>query len=155
MKKRKLKPLEYAFYLLKLRDRSVGEMKEKMQRKEYTPQEITEVISFLIEKNFLDDRRFAENYVRSKKLIKPTGKYYLRNKLMEKYIDQEIIEQVLNNSPDGSGEIEHAADLWLAKNKKVPKEKIYEKLSRHLISRGFEWDKVRGIVNEKSHRGGG
>jgi regulatory protein len=147
--KRKLKPLEYAFWLLKSRDRSIGEMEGRLGRRKYFPEEIKETMTFLIEKDFLNDQRFAENFVRFKKSIKPVGKYYLRNKLLEKKISLDLIEKILAENTDQGEEIFEAADLWLKKNKKVPKEKIYEKLSRHLISRGFEWEKIRGVVVEK------
>ena len=149
MTKRKLKPLEYAFWLLKLQDRSIGGLREKMERKEYSSQEIKETIDFLIAKNFLDDERFARNFVRFKKSLKPTGKYYLQNKLRQKKIDNDIIEKVLGENSDQAEEVEDAADRWLAKNKKLPKEKIYEKLSRYLVSRGFSWEIVKEVVEEK------
>ncbi len=146
---KKLNSLEYAFYLLKLRDRSIGEMCQKMERKEFLPEEIEKTINFLVEKDFLDDEQFARNFVRFKKSLKPTGKYYLQNKLRQKKIDNDIIEKVLTESADESSEIAEAADRWLARNKKIPKEKIYEKLSRYLVSRGFEWEKVREVVQKK------
>lgn len=149
MVRKKLKPLEYAFYLLKSRDRSIGEMKEKLKGRECTPQEINETISFLLEKDFLNDQRFTENFIRFKKNSKPVGKFYLRNKLLEKKIPVEIIEKTLSENPDESSEIEELAERWIAKNQKAPKEKIYQKLSRHLVSRGFEWEKIREVVNEK------
>lgn len=124
-------------------------METKLRRKEFEDKEIAETMAFLIEKDFLNDQRFAENFVRYKKIIKPVGKYYLRNKLMEKKIPAEIIEKILAETPDESSEIEESATRWIAKNKKVPREKIYEKLSRHLISRGFEWEKVKEVVDNE------
>ena len=147
--RKKLKPLEYAFWLLKLRDRSIGEMEAKLRRKEFEEKEIAETMAFLIEKDFLNDERFAENFVRYKKIIKPVGKYYLRNKLMEKKIPAEIIEKTLSETPDESSEVEELATRWIVKNKKIPREKIYEKLSRHLISRGFDWEKVKEVVDSE------
>ncbi|MCX6810428.1 MAG: regulatory protein RecX [Candidatus Berkelbacteria bacterium] len=146
---KKLKILEYAFYLLELRDRSIGEMEEKFRRKEFDPKEIAETMKFLIDKNFLDDEKFAANFVRFKKSIKPVGKYYLQQKLVAKKIPKEIIEKTLAENIDEASEIAELADRWLTKNTKVPKEKIYQKLTRHLLSRGFEWEKVREVIAEK------
>jgi len=120
-----------------------------MEHKEYSPQEISETVAFLIEKDFLDDERFARNFVRFKKSLKPTGKYYLRSKLIEKKVPNEIIEKTLSESLDEPSEIEELADSWLSHHKNIPREKLYEKLSRHLLSRGFEWEKVREVVAEK------
>ena len=147
--KRKLKPLEYALWLLKSRDRSIGEMREKFVKRQYSPEEIEQTLSFLIEKNFLDDQRFAENFVRFKKNIKPVGRYYLRNKLMEKKISSDLIDKVLKENTDKESEIIAAAKHWMQKNSQLPREKIYEKLSRHLLSRGFGWEKVREIVDQQ------
>jgi len=146
---RKLKPLEYAFYLLKLRDRSIGEMEEKFRRREYDPKEAAETMAFLIEKGFLNDEKFAENFVRFKKSLKPVGKFYLRNKLMEKKISTEIIEKVLSENADEVEEIAEATDRWLKRHQNIPKEKIYQKLVRHLLSRGFDWEKVKEAIMGK------
>jgi len=143
---KKIKPLEYAFWLLKSRDRSIGEIENKLKRKEFSSEEISETLNFLVEKDFLNDEKFARNFVRFKKTIKPVGKYYLQNKLLEKKISKDIIEKTLSENLDQLSEIEELASRWLAKNRKVPKEKIYEKLSRHLLSRGFEWEKVREVM---------
>ncbi len=147
--RKKLKPLEYAFYLLKLRDRSIGEMEEKLCHREYLKEDISRTLAFLIEKDFLNDQRFAENFVRFKKTLKPVGKYYLQNKLMVKKIPKEIIDKVLRESGDQISEISEAVDRWLSHHKKLPKEKIYQNLARHLVARGFEWEKIRETIAEK------
>lgn len=147
--RKKLKPLEYAFWLLELRDRSISEMESKLRKKEFETEEIEKIMNFLIDKKFLDDKRFAENFVRFKKTIKPVGKYYLRGKLLEKKVPMDIIEQVLSDQPDDLSEVEEAADRWLKKHSSVSKEKIYEKLSRHLISRGFDWQKTKEAIDSK------
>jgi regulatory protein len=147
--RKKLKILEYAFWLLELRDRSIGEMEEKLRRKEFSDEEISNILEFLISKEFLNDQRFAENFVRFKKSVKPVGRYYLQQKLMAKKISKEIIEKTLAENIDETSEIVELVERWLAKNKEISKEKLYEKLTRHLLSRGFEWEKVREVIAEK------
>jgi SOS response regulatory protein OraA/RecX len=97
----------------------------------------------------LNGEKFARNFVRFKKTIKPVGKYYLQNKLLEKKIPKDIIEKTLSENLDQLSEIEELANRWLLKNQKVPKEKIYQKLSRHLLSRGFEWEKIKEVVDKR------
>ena len=70
----------------------------------------------------------------------------MRNKLMKK-IPTEIIEKTLSETPDEYSEIEELAERWLAR--KVPKEKIYEKLSRHLISRGLSGRRFERLLTSK------
>ena len=149
----KLKPVDYALFLLKLRDRSVGEIRDKMKRKDFSESEIQKTLDFLIEKNFVDDERFARNYVRNKLLEKPVGKYYLTNKLRQKFISTEIIEKTLLAVKEGEANVAlEAAERFLRRNSNLPKEKIYQKLSRHLISRGFGWEEVKVVVDKKLER---
>jgi len=143
-------PLTYALYLVELRDRSVGEIREKMQRKGFAKKEITKVIDFLIEKKFLNDKRFAERFVKEKQELQHWGQYRIKAELFRKYISNEIIESVLGDRSDNS-ELEsarEAADLWRRKNPNCPKEKIYSRLGGFLSRRGFSYDVVKEILGE-------
>ena len=144
----KKKPLEYALYLLELRDRSVAEIKRKMTEKEYPEEEITKTLQFLTEKNFLDDERFTENYIKQLQL-RSQGVYKIRNHLRKFGLDRELVEEKLKNI-DNDSEYETAKELaqnWL-KKKNVPPEKKYDKLGRFLIGRGYSIDNTKKILEE-------
>lgn len=144
-------PLIYALYLIELRDRSVGEVREKMQRKGFSEKEITEVISFLLEKNFLDDERFAERFVREKSELSYWGKHRINIELKKRHISNEIIDSIQNNRSDNFDleAAEEAANLWRRKNRNCPKEKIYSRLGGFLSRRGFSYDIVKEILKEQ------
>ncbi len=57
-------PKEYALYLLKFKDRSERNIEEKMSQKDFSPDEIRETISFLLEKEFIDEPRLAKSIIR-------------------------------------------------------------------------------------------
>lgn len=143
-------PLEYALYLLKMRDRSIGEIRNKMQLKKIEPEKIEEVIKFLIEKDFLDDERFAKNYVRIQLGTGQIGKYKLKFKLQRLFVPKEIIDEVIGEIALGAEQeaAEVLAQKWLVKKKDVLPEKRYEKLGRFLLARGFEIDVVKKILSE-------
>lgn len=145
---KKLSPLNYALYLLKLRDRSVGEIKKKMREHKFNESEIEEIVQFLIEKKFLDDEKFANNYIRNQLLLKPQGKYRLEMKLKQLLVPEEIIKKVLQSITENS-EKEQARELaerWIVKHHSLSYEGR-DKLARFLCSRGFSWDVVKEAID--------
>ena len=146
----KKKPLEYALYLLELRDRTEGEIRQKMGMKKYEPAEIEAAIKFLKEKDFINDERFVKNYIRNAQEFGTKGKYKIRQKLILLRLDSKLIEENLAGI-DSEAEKERATELaknWLLKQKSILPEKRYEKLGRYLVSQCFEWEVVAEVLGE-------
>lgn len=153
----KLKPLEYALYLLKIRDRSVGEIRHKMSVRNCSKEEIEEVILFLNDKKFLNDEKFATNFVRNQLNIKPQGKYKLEQRLKQLYVDEKIIKDVLgkidiDEERDSAKEL---AERWLKKQNHESgimnyeeQQKRKDKLTRHLIGRGFNYEVIKEVLGD-------
>lgn len=148
-------PLNYALWLLGRRDRSIGEIKKKLTEKNCEKKEVNEVIEFLTKNKFVDDERFAKNYIQNQLLIKPLGNYQLKLRLTRKFISEEIIDKSLSEIGLGEEEelAEKAARKWLRKHADnsigvLVEGKSKEKLTRHLISRGFDWETVKKVVQK-------
>jgi regulatory protein len=107
----------------------------------------------LLKNKFLDDQRFAEHYIRNQTNIKPTGRYKLAIKLKQNLIDDDIIQKVLAEITD-ENEIDSAKELARKKYEiliiKHPddKNKIREKLFRHLITRGFSYEITKSVIDD-------
>jgi len=138
-------PLVYALNLLKLRDRSEGEVRQKMKLKGFFVEEVEEVVTKLKETKLLDDARFVASYVRSQQNM---GRGITRIKFRLKClkIDDDLIKSNIDDvSPEG--EVERAKDLanrWIAKN--GSKENAKEKLIRFLLARGFDYNTVKQAI---------
>lgn len=148
--------LNYALWLLGRRDRSVGEIEKRLKDKEYSSEEIKGTIHFLDKKKFLDDTRFAQNYIKNQLLIKPQGKYQLKLKLNKKLVPDDIIDKTLEeiNEEDERDQMKEAAEKWRKSKYKVlsikyqgDKNKIKNSLVRYLISRGFGWDLIKEAID--------
>lgn len=147
--KKQFSALQYGLFLLGRRDRSIGSLQKKMKEKEYDPEEIKKAIDWLLQKKFLDDERFARNFIRQKMLAKPTGKQLLIFKLKSEYISEEIIEKVLDEI-DEATEFEGALSLgqkWLKKKSNQDKN-IWGKLGQHLAGRGYSYDIIKKVIGE-------
>ena len=142
--------LQYALNLLKLRDRTVGEIKDKMKQKGFENSDIIKAVEFLKDKDFINDERFVINYIRSKQSFGSAGKYKIKFKLEQLKVDRELIGRKLSEiSPDDEeSRAKELARNWLSKKQSVPAEKRYEKLGRFLIARGFEISIVRRALED-------
>lgn len=85
----------YLIYLLSVRDYTTKEIESKLRKAEYSDEIIEEVIRYGIKKHYLDDARYAEDYIRIKKDTRSIRqlKYQLSMKGIPDVILDEIEEQ--------------------------------------------------------------
>ena len=148
MKKSKQKPLDYALFLLGIRDQSVGEMISKMQKKGYEKTETDETIKILIDKKFLDDKRFVDNLIRQRLEISNYGKQRIWQDLKKKFISDELIEEALSNieKDDEEEAAREAMKSYVRKRGKPTEYKDKQKLIAHLSRRGFRWEVIERVI---------
>jgi SOS response regulatory protein OraA/RecX len=83
----------YALKLLRARDYSVAALRAKLQGKFGSAPDA--VIDQLLRKNFLNDRRFAQNYLEKRK---NKGPHQLREELQARGIPAEIADEILSQA---------------------------------------------------------
>jgi regulatory protein len=127
----------YAVYLLGLKLRTEGELREKMRLKKYTPEAIEKVFGELLANRYIDDQRYAEVYLENLKKYKHFGFFGVKKKLMEKRLPADIIESVLNGGLNEEEELKIA--LRFIKNYQIGimKHEEKQKLAQKLRARGF------------------
>ncbi len=132
----------YAIYLLGLKLRTEGEMREKLRLKKYGPEVTERVLKVLLESRYIDDRRYAEVYVENLKKYKHFGFFGIKKKLVEKRLSPNIIDGVLN---EGLREAEEAtmAKAFLKKQKPGL---VKQKLASRLASRGFRPNVIFSVL---------
>lgn len=79
--------------LLGARDYSSRRLKEKLEDAGYPPSIIAECLEKLMEAHYLDDRRYAQAYVRAH--LQDRSLLRIRRGLMERGIEEEYIEEAL------------------------------------------------------------
>jgi regulatory protein len=142
---------KYAYNLLARFPKSEKEIRTKLKQKKISEKNIIRVISKLNELKVLDDKDFAKIFIESKLRTHPSGKGLLKNKLIEKGISKEIIEESLEKYYDDETE-ESKADKILTKymNKKTSDD-IYTKKRKcfqHLASKGFGFDLINELLRK-------
>ena len=121
-------------------------LKDYLYRKGFKKNNIESAVEKLKGYAYLDDRNFAKNYFES--LSSSKGRLVIVNKLKEKGISQEIIDELLENVDDEDEE-ERARILAekFAKNRENNL-KNKQKCFAHLIYKGYDYSVAQKIVND-------
>lgn len=142
------KAKDYALKQLEYASKSEKELREKLYSKEYESSVIDRVMDFLKEYNYLDDYKYAKDYI-AKKL--PTqGKNKMKFSLMSKGISKDIIEELLQ---DIDSEDEDAIAYEIAEKKYLnliksegDKRKLYKKLGDFLVRKGYSYAVTKKVL---------
>lgn len=148
MKEHQTSIFDQALSLLSHREHSKKELATKLKTKGHEEEEITATIERLEEMNYLNDKRFAEIFVRSR-LSKPLGASRIQQELVQKGIHSELAKEVISNA--------NADWFELAKELKVRRfgeefctdYKERAKQSRYLQYRGFDFEQIKYAISSK------
>ena len=140
-----------ALRFLKIRPRSVFELKEKLEIKGFSSMEIETTVLDFTASGLLDDRAFTKSWI-NYRLARPFGFRRIIQELRAKGIDQEIIDQALAGIKDSSYSAEKTA-LELAQRRwqRLPDIDPLKKKKRvmdFLLRRGFEADIVMKVIKK-------
>lgn len=138
-----------AFNLLSYRERTIKEMRNRLQKKNFSEPIITEVIDFLVKNDYLNEERFAEMWIRSRKNHHPRGRKLIYKELKNKGLSQKIINSALNQYLSEAEELEMAEYLkekWLRRRK--DEDSTSYKLKNYLANKGFVYDLVYKITDK-------
>lgn len=151
------KLMERLYGLLGRRARSEGEIKTYLKQLSFKRKikgdldiselVIDQLINKLRQKGLVNDLEFAKSWVESRG--KKKGVIALKSELFQKGIDREIIDEVIGlwqggNSPDQSAKklLEKRMERW----KNLSKLEIKQKGTQFLLSRGFEYDVAKEVL---------
>ena len=135
-----------AVELLAIREHCTAELRVKLSKREFSEKTINYVITSLTESGLLNDRRFAEIWVRIRLRKNPEGRAMLSAGLIRKGVDRAVIQEVLDDSIDEDtldAALKSAAEKLL-RSRNMSR----DKMMRALIRRGFVYRDVSAVVNK-------
>ncbi len=141
-----------AFRYLSNRNHSSFELKNKLKKKGFSSSVIDIVISELVEKKYIDDFTFAENFVRNRIERRKEGVMKITSELFKKGIAREIITELTCTIKEHPQNFENAIELGKSKLEKIKKRgetdynKIKSKLFLFLKGRGFTSDVIFDVI---------
>lgn len=141
------KSLEYALKLLGQRSYSEKKLTEKLASREVDPEEVKKVIVRLKELGFIDDLKFAKSFVENSQAIRFNGRRKIYWQLIKKGIPMQVAKLAIEQAYADNEETDSVRKLIDKYAKNIPQNKLYERLMRRLISRGFEYGIVKQEIN--------
>jgi len=132
-------------------ERCHSEVKEKLFNLGVWKKEHDEIISTLIEENYLNEERFAIAYAGGKWRVKQWGRVKIKYELKQKQVSEYCIKKALQQI----SQEEYLAVLKKLADEKYASLKAEQYLVRkkktmdYLLNKGFEMDLVRGLVGKE------
>jgi len=137
-----------ALRLLSFRPRTEHEMRSRLRGYGFPAPIVDAAITRLTEKEYLDDRQFADEWVENRTTFRPRGKKLLRLELQQKHVDDEQIQSALAALPDDVQLAREAAKKYSLKLKGLDENRFKQKLYGFLVRRGFLYEDIKPILDE-------
>ena len=134
----------YALKLLKSRDYSIASLRERLEaRFGEVPQQVFEQ---LLQKNFLNDRRFAENYIARRKRRGPAA---VREELLARGITAGLANEMVSRTewPSLRDALNAKMNDWKLRVPLQPRDAA--RLFRALLRLGFNEDAIREEIETR------
>ncbi len=127
------------------RPRSEWEIRDYLKRKEYDSPTIDTILNKLSIKGYIDDTKFAQSWVASRRALKPTSLRRLQMELRQKYVAPEVIERVL--AEDGTEELAVLKEM-IQKKRTQSRYQDKDKLMQYLARQGFRYDDIKQALED-------
>lgn len=151
------KARNYAFNLLKFRPRSEYELCQRLKQKKFSAPIIESILTFLKEKDLVNDETFARMWVESR-VKKPLGSRRLKQELIAKGIKRELIIKVLEELSAKYNEDLLLRDLISQRLKNLrdlEPQRAKRRLYAYLLRRGFSSEAISEAINQQWESFGG
>lgn len=138
---------ERAYRLLRYRNRSIAEMKDRLIKLGYEPDIIEMIINELKQEGALDDRKFVKGFASDYTELKPKGNIFIRRELQKKKVDQSLIEEIIKERDEKN-------ILKTILQKKFPNYdkndlKQKAKIIRYFLGKGFTVRTIYEVLGEE------
>ncbi|MEY5068148.1 MAG: hypothetical protein RLZ47_10 [Bacteroidota bacterium] len=143
----RLKAESYCAY----QERSQKEIRDKLYEWGLFSKDVEEIISELIQNNFLNEERFAMMYAQGKFRIKGWGKYKIKQGLKLKQVPEKLIQKALKNL-DMDEYLAKLERIIIQKSELLTEKDSFKrrmKLQQFAQMRGFESDLITEILKNR------
>jgi regulatory protein len=148
----RLTAYNYALNLLGARPYSTSALRKKLIQKEYEPADADDAIGRLVDNGLLNDKKYAEQFARSKIVTTGASKRRVQQDLYRKGIRGELATNAIANvieqeEIDPAAVIERVAKKKLAQLGDLEPLVIRRRLFAFLARRGYELDEIKSVVS--------
>jgi regulatory protein len=142
---------DYGFLLLSYRDRSEEEFRKRLLEKSFNREVVEELIDLFKSQNLINDIIFTEKWIEQALHSRPMGALRIRHELRARYIDEHVVDTVLERMLDSEKErdLAHAAvEKKMRALSGYSTDTVKRRLMQHLRNRGFQFDIIHEVMKE-------
>ena len=142
----RVRVLDYLSY----RPRSEWEVREYLQKREFSSTAIDTVVNALSEVNLIDDDAFAQYWLANRAQFRPKGKRILSQELRQKGVSSQLIDTAL----EVYDEEEAARRVYEEQARRLtnlPPDVFRRRLTERMARRGFRYDLIRELLDNHDY----
>ncbi len=144
--------LNYAYFYLKFRPRTVKEMRDylykKIEKRHWSRDDVEKAIKGLVELGMLNDIEFIRLFVEQRNSAKPKSKFVLKRELLRHGVSRELIDEYFTGHPQNEEELAFKAlERHWPRFKNLSPRARFQKAAAYLMRRGFGFDIFKKIID--------
>lgn len=147
-----LRAREKAYHFLAYRSRSEDEIRQRLIRKEFSPDTANRVIERLIELGMVDDEQFARSFTESRIRSRGYGPSRVRQELRRLGLSPAVIDSAVDaaysRTLTENLALKMAGKIWPRLQRETDPGKRKKKLRDYLLRRGFSYEQSRSVIDE-------
>lgn len=154
MKDPEKKAFELSVRYLSFRNRSAKEIRDYLEKKEFDEKSIEKALEKLKYYGYQNDETYSKEIIRQKGEGAGKGRRAIKNFLIDKGVDEGLIERVLKEHYPAEREMEVALAQtfkFFKSKEKLPLNQIKSKLSQRLAARGFSFEIIKTCLDTLSN----
>lgn len=136
-----------AYAYLAMRDRSIREMELYLKRKRFSAPVIRDVMASLHDAGYLDDYRYARNYITNRNAGEVVGHNLIKSELSRKGVGRGVVSRAFKDLPPQEIDVEAVYERALKKYLQLEgKKNRLEKVMQYLQRKGFDLAVIRAVA---------
>lgn len=145
--------MDAALAYLTSRARTVLEMQRHLDGKDYGEYEVNATVARLQELGYLDDERYAVEFVDSRLRTKPVSRAHLKRQLLSHDVDPELVRQALESVSDETelGNAVLVAQKYWREGQALSIDQRRARVLRRLNARGYAYDTAKVALEAAEH----
>ena len=141
------KILDRTLRWLAIRPRSEWELSDYLKRKDVNDDLANKIIEQINGFGYLNDKSFAESWVRNRRLLKSVSIKRLRQELYQKRVPTDVVDEVL--AEDEADDLSVLNEL-IEKKQKQSRYQDDQKLIAYLARQGFHYSDIKEALGRRS-----
>ncbi len=142
-------------HLLARRELSEAQVRQRLARRRFEPEEIDAAIARLLEERALDDRRVATAIANTETRVRGRGRLRVKRQIEAAGINASLAQDAVDavfGDIDSDALLSAALERRLRGRAAIADDREFQRLYRYLLTQGFDSDRVLALLRSRRAR---